>query len=831
VKFELTDYQGQAASDVSASIEEAVNRFERSEKLTAISLSAPTAAGKTVIATAVIERLLFGDETTEPNPQTTVLWVTDDPNLNQQTKRKMLVSSNKIEPRHLVVVDTSLDQRTLDAGRIYFVHIQQLGKGATRYNVVGDNRAYSLWDTIGNTIAEQGGNFLLAIDEAHKGTRRANGGTITAQLIDGAGGKFPPAPVVLGISATPDRFVDAITKAGQRILDPVTVDPDAVRESGLIKDKILIKHPTESQPGDSTLLELAVADLKAFDELWGKYSAEQGEPPVKPVLVVQVRARVANAELTATLDTLRSKWNILDGNAIGHAFQEHTTLNLGPVSVRYIAPQNIQDDPHLRVVLFKEALTTGWDCPRAEVMLSFRTAQDYTYIAQLIGRMVRTPLARRIATDEVLNTVALYLPHYQESQVAAVVNGIESDESRITSRVEVNSVTCLRHPDLPGEVWKLLAETPTYTRPARSHRNEVSRLNALATLLVGCSLRDDAMSVARKHLTDTLAREAARLGSTLDAKAADFEQLDYQVLTVDLATKDVVKTQAEVAVNSRNINDLFRRARRLLGDAAAKWYWDLLCDQGIDPDEAKVRVAALADDPTVSPALEVAAKSLVDSWRNAYNSAINDLPDAQRDKFYNIWRQAKTPQQLTLILPMQITASDKVIRTKGGETVVEDVPRHPKHIYVNGKKSYPATLTGWEADVLDAELAKLTLVGWYRNPTAGTAALAVPYQQSGRDRTLYPDFIFIHDIDGEVVLDVVDPHRPNEADTAPKWLGLAEYGTKHGSNFRRILAVIKNDKDQLASLDLKNPDAAARLQKAASEPDIRAIFAELGGPY
>ena len=59
------------------------------------------------------------------------------------------------------------------------------------------------------------------------------------------------------------------------------------------------------------------------------------------------------------------------------------------------------------MVLFKEALTTGWDCPRAEVMLSFRSAQDYTYIAQLIGRMVRTPLARRIATDDVLNTLSL----------------------------------------------------------------------------------------------------------------------------------------------------------------------------------------------------------------------------------------------------------------------------------------------------------------------------------------------------------------------------------------------------------------------------------------
>lgn len=135
-------------------------------------------------------------------------------------------------------------------------------------------------------------------------------------------------------------------------------------------------------------------------------------------------------------------------------------------------------------------------------------------------------------------------------------------------------------------------------------------------------------------------------------------------------------------------------------------------------------------------------------------------------------------------------------------------PRHAKHIFANGKKSYPAVLTGWEADVLAAELAKPTLVGWYRNPTGGTASLAVPYKQSSKDRTLYPDFVFVHKIEGNLVLDVADPHRPNEADTSAKWSGLAAYAAAHGSHYRSILAVIKNKNDQLVSLDLKNGDRA-----------------------
>src|SRR3954463_14674209 len=120
--FDLKDYQRDAVADVLYEISEGVTRFENAERFTAISLSAPTGAGKTVIATAVIERLLFGDEATEPNLDATFLWVTDDPSLNQQTLRKMLVSSDKIEPQHVKIVDPTLDQRSLDSRRVYFVH-------------------------------------------------------------------------------------------------------------------------------------------------------------------------------------------------------------------------------------------------------------------------------------------------------------------------------------------------------------------------------------------------------------------------------------------------------------------------------------------------------------------------------------------------------------------------------------------------------------------------------------------------------------------------------------------------------------------------------------
>jgi type III restriction enzyme len=94
----------------------------------------------------------------------------------------------------------------------------------------------------------------------------------------------------------------------------------------------------------------------------------------------------------------------------------------------HIAPSQIEADPRVRVVFFKTSLNTGWDCPRAEVMMSFRRAVDATLIAQLVGRMVRTPLARRIEGSESLNRVMLFLPHYNKAGLQNVVKYLTSDD-------------------------------------------------------------------------------------------------------------------------------------------------------------------------------------------------------------------------------------------------------------------------------------------------------------------------------------------------------------------------------------------------------------------
>ena len=157
------------------------------------------------------------------------------------------------------------------------------------------------------------------------------------------------------------------------------------------------------------------------------------------------------------------------------------------------------------MVLFKTALSTGWDCPRAEVMMSFRRAQDATNIAQLVGRMIRTPLARRIESDEVLNTVELFLPHYNADALESVLARLRSPDAEegLPTRVETATVEYPRNLAM-GSVFERLKTLPTYSINRAPKMGEVKRVLRLAGMLVHEGVNQDADENVRDVLTKRL---------------------------------------------------------------------------------------------------------------------------------------------------------------------------------------------------------------------------------------------------------------------------------------------------------------------------------------
>lgn len=826
MKLLLKDFQTDAVGKLVKRLRSA-SKEARSGEHQAVCLSSPTGSGKTVMVTAAIEQILKGDGVSAPEPDASFLWLTDQPELNEQTRRKMLETSTVLNSERLLVVDASFDHEVFRPGVVHFLNIQKLGKEKGLVTP-GDDRRYTIWETVSNTVIAHPGRFFVIIDEAHRGMTesaksRKDANTIIQKFIKGSPGELPRVPLIFGVSATPDRFNALMAGLGDSITNrSVDVPPDDVRASGLIKEVITLYHQHTDGPADMTMLRAAVSTWKLYTKRWEEYCTAQSEPVVRPILVVQVQdgsaKQISKTDLAEAIRVIQEEAGNMSSDAIAHSFQEGTKATIGDREVRYIAPPDVQADPDVRVVLFKSSLNTGWDCPRAEVMMSFRTAADSTLIAQLVGRMVRTPLARRIDSDETLNTVALYLPHYDRTGLNKVIERLTKSDADTMPPVDVrlgDEVVTLAKAPKSAEMFAALSALPSYAVPRTAKSSEVRRLMKLGRLLANDGLDDDAPEKASKKMIDTLKAQHGRLKKTkrfkdlVEEKAkVEIRAVNFRVGTDEVSDGEVV----QLAVSSKNLEELFEAAGRKFGEGLHKAWWrDRVAEDTSAKEKAKLELIALCfleDD--VSTAIEAEAKELVQKWLAKHREAIKKLPEARRQEYDEIRRLASEPEQTT------VAYLDTIEAKKGDQT-------WKKHLYANGGGLFPCKLNTWETKVVEAEVAKAEVLGWLRNPERKPWSFAVPYQHNGEWKPLYPDFLMLRKVGKDLLVDLLDPHAIHLEDAPAKAAGLAQFAAKHYHAFGRIELIIV-DGDKMKRLDLVDETVRDRVKGVSTHEHLRQLY-------
>lgn len=801
-------------------------RDARAGDLQAVCLSSTTGSGKTVMLTSAIELLLLGDDDNAPVSDATILWITDQPELNEQTRKKMIVTSTVLNAENLIVIDSSFDQETLPAGAVSFLNIQKLGKDKSLVTR-GDLRTYSIWEIIENTILSRPAKFFVVIDEAHRGMgeddNQAEAVTIIQKFIKGSPGEIPPVPVVVGISATPERFNQLITGTG-RMNRPVDVNVEDVRKSGLIKDTIVLHHPTKEQPTDITMLREAARSLRRFTKGWASYCAAQEEFTVVPLLVVQVedspgKGQISETDIGAAINMLRAELGNLPSDAFGHSFQEGVTLQIGGEDIRYIAPSEIDADRDVRIVFFKASLNTGWDCPRAEVMMSFRAASDATNIAQLVGRMVRTPLARRIADDEMLNTVALYLPHYDKKHLEIVVAKLSKPDGGpiVIDVVDGEDIVDLSRAPGSERYFEALAASPSYVVPRQRKASQVRRLMKFARLLANDEIDSNAVGKAREKLLSVLDSEfeskkgTARFRELVDERGViEVEAVNWDVGIEGIRVGDLVK----VDLAGENVDDLFEATGRKLNEGLHKAWWRKRVNDAPDErDKVKLELFALCVDPDVTRKVENAAQGLVQQWMSVHRASIAHLEEASRALYDEIRNLAASPELTPLAYPAHIQGK------KTGNA-------WEKHLYVDDHGEYKQAFRPKEAETIERELRSPDVKAWLRNVDRKSWALCVPYEVNGEQKAMYPDFLFVREVKGHLLVDIVEPHSIHLADAAAKAAGLARFAAKHADKFGRI-ELIMLDKESAKSVDFADEIVRKKFVGIKSADELRRLFEEL----
>ncbi len=854
MKFTLKDYQEEAVADVLVNMRKASKRWQEDGDIHAFSLTATTGAGKTVMAASVFEAMFYGEDTFDfdADPSAVIIWFSDDPSLNEQTRFRLMEASDKLDITDLVVVENTFNREKFEAGKIYFINTQKLSKKSllVRGHKDGadvdpnqqslypsarpDMRAYTIWDTIQNTIEDSSLTLHLVLDEAHRGmgksseSKKKEKSTIVKRLMNGSG-SIPAIPIVWGISATVKRFNDAVADAkGRSTLPNVEVDSAKVQDSGLLKDTIILDIPDEVGKFDTVLIRRGTQKIKESTTSWLDYANQQAEnETVIPLMVFQVPNTPDPDEIGRALDTIYKEWPELGENAIAHVFGEHKTQTFGRHSVPYISPQRVQETTRIQILIAKDAISTGWDCPRAEVMVSFRPAKDRTHITQLLGRMVRTPLARRIPGNDRLNSVNCLLPFFDTKSVEAVADalmkgGVDEGDSIIPGRkVLINPKEMKPHPELNEEIWNKFETLPSQTLPKKVAK-PIKRLTALAQELASDNIVKDAGKRAHTEMHKALDAVQARFFDEIKDARGKVLVVEGKSLKTDLRKRKMSFDQFVEDADYTVINDSYRRAARAISPDLAKTYAVYLAsknnnDESIEEAliEAHTIIASIGLVSEIQGYLDEEADKLSKKWLNEHRILIKNLSDERQESYRVLKGWSKEPQDIDLIKPNSWMVATTVVENQ----IETPIPEFENHLMCDEtNKLFPYVMDSkWETQVLESERKGKGFVAWYRNPSNATQeSLGIAYIENKDHHIVRPDFLFFSQKDdGSIVVDIVDPHGFHLSDALPKLIGLAAYTETHGSYYRRIESVAKIG-DKLKVLDLTDPEVRSAVMDAES---------------
>ena len=802
---------------------------ERSPQV--ISFSAPTGAGKTIIMTALFEDIFYGNANITPSPDSVIIWLSDSPELNKQTRDKIESKSDRIRVRDLATVESNFNFEYFESGCIYFLNTQKLGTDKLLTST-SDVRQYSIWETLTNTARRFPEKFYVVIDEAHRGTNISQQAVNKAQsimqkfIIGSPEDGLCPMPLVIGVSATPQRFINLVFGSSSSTVHNVNIPPDEVRKSGLLKDRIIFRYPEIQNAADMTVFKAAVENWRKKTEHWKLYIEQQSERLVKPIFVVQVEDGDSNvathSDLDACLDCLEDTLGCkLQPGEVVHTFNDRGNLTKRGIEIRQIEASKIEEDSTAIIVFFKMNLSTGWDCPRAETMMSFRHARDFTHVAQLLGRMIRTPLARRIDSDAELNNVNLYLPYFNEDTVKSVINSLRDSEAIVPGEFGTDKelVTLERNRDF-ADVFDAMGKQVTYTVDSTRKTSSLKLYIQLSRALTMDAIDLNAQKTCKDVVLTMLGDEISKLKENggFSEIAKNITGLSLKAMAVDYLDNSGENSESSqtLDVSEHDIDTHFAQVGRLFGEGLHNDYWAKNADR--DHLQVKTEIIVLASCLEALERLDAFAEREFVALYEKNKHAIAGLPELRKTMYKRLISTSQRPIAELWRLPLSIDFN-----------IANNSKSYEKHLYCDEDGTVQVYLNPWEDGVLREELEK-GAVCWLRNMVRKNWSITVPFEKSGVYAPMYPDLIIVRSVNKEYVFDILEPHDPSRDDNYPKAVGLAKFAEEHWDKYGRIQLIRKkrglDGNDHFFRLDMCKSQVFNVVRGIKSKEELDKIFDE-----
>lgn len=313
-----------------------------------IVLKAPTGSGKTVILIKYIDKYLNFQ-----CKHTAFVWLCPGKgDLEEQSRQKMreFLPARQTNDLFDVLING------FEAGSTTFINWEKVTKKGNR--AITDGERKNLYERI-LQAHKDGMSFVLIVDEEH-----SNNTTKARDIID-----YFMAEHIIRVSATTIANKDVEYKE---------IDEQAVIDEGLITSAISVNEGIESgmAEDDSLLLELANTKRK---EIYDEYK-NLGKD-IRPLVLIQF----PNGE-PEKIETVETKLE-----QMGYS-RKNRTVAAWLSGDKDDIPDNLtENNSELAFLFIKQAINTGWDCPRAKILVKLREGSGEAFQVQTIGRIRRMP--------------------------------------------------------------------------------------------------------------------------------------------------------------------------------------------------------------------------------------------------------------------------------------------------------------------------------------------------------------------------------------------------------------------------------------------------------
>lgn len=394
-------YQQKAVKEL---VEKTVDLLRLNDNRLQLIFKAPTGAGKTVMASEMLATLSEELQARSDLPFQHVAYIWIAPNkLHEQSYFKMKNFFTETRLLRAVMYD-ELDHcdGVIKPGEILFVNWASIN--SDKNIMVRDGEQSRSLFNITDRTKENGTPIVVIIDEEHLfWSKTADKSKKVLERIN--------AKVEIRISATPKTQSYYVVNVPRQVV----VQEEMIKE-GVILNPDVAKGYNSEEELNQHLIRKALEKRKQIADAYHKLGVN-----INPLLLIQLpndTTETMSSEDETIAEQVRTYLRMAHG-----IDEDNGKLAVWLSNEKSNLPGLEKEDCLTEVLLFKQAIALGWDCPRAAVLLIFRKLASEEFTVQTVGRILRMP-EQKFYTNPLLNKGYVYT-NISKDQIQIVADDMD----------------------------------------------------------------------------------------------------------------------------------------------------------------------------------------------------------------------------------------------------------------------------------------------------------------------------------------------------------------------------------------------------------------------